>query len=567
MKKKLSPLTYDEPLRVPSADSVAWHEAADVVVVGFGAAGACSALAAREEGADVLVVERFEGGGATAFSGGVYYGGGTRFQKEAGVDDTPDDMFDYLKTEVGDVVGEATLRRFCEQSGPNMEWLVKHGARFSGTLRAMNAEYMSPGYSLYYSGNELTKRRAAVAKPAPRGHIYAGEGTGSMGHHLFAALKTGVTNAGVRVRTHSPVSRLVVDAMGTVVGVEVSELADGTAALRRHQRYLRIFNLGMGILYGSLARWLGRKTAEVERQGVPRLIRARRGVILSTGGFIHNPAMVAEYLPQHTKGITLGSLGCSGAGLFLGKSMGAGTALLGNVCSSRAMQLKPFLKGLLVGADGNRMISEDAYGALIGDVIAKQGGKAWLILDKELYSAVWKLIMPWRPMIMRYRSRTFLSVTLAARRGPSLDALARKCGLPIENLRRAVTEFNQIAQGKMEDPFDKLPENLRPLNDEPYFAIDCSVDSRGFPPLNFSLGGLTVNEETGQVLREDGCPISRLYAAGRTAVGIPSNFYVSGLSIADCVFSGRRAGKAVMTPHVDRHRTSREQAGTPVRAL
>ncbi|MFD4183567.1 FAD-binding protein, partial [Rhodococcus sp. NPDC058514] len=43
------------------------------------------------------------------------------------------------------------------------------------------------------------------------------------------------------------------------------------------------------------------------------------------------------------------------------------------------------------------------------------------------------------------------------------------------------------------------------------------------------------------VLAADGVAIEGLYAAGRTAVGICSNSYVSGLSLADCVFSGRRA--------------------------
>jgi 3-oxo-5alpha-steroid 4-dehydrogenase len=54
------------------------------------------------------------------------------------------------------------------------------------------------------------------------------------------------------------------------------------------------------------------------------------------------------------------------------------------------------------------------------------------------------------------------------------------------------------------------------------------------------MGGLIVNEETGQVKDDDGNDIEGLYAAGRTAVGIPSWLYMSGLSIADCVFSGLR---------------------------
>ena len=56
------------------------------------------------------------------------------------------------------------------------------------------------------------------------------------------------------------------------------------------------------------------------------------------------------------------------------------------------------------------------------------------------------------------------------------------------------------------------------------------------------MGGLAVDEYSGQVKTLDGTGIEGLYAAGRTAVGIASNNYVSGLSIADGVFSGRRAG-------------------------
>ena len=60
-----------------------------------------------------------------------------------------------------------------------------------------------------------------------------------------------------------------------------------------------------------------------------------------------------------------------------------------------------------------------------------------------------------------------------------------------------------------------------------------------------TLGGLVVDEATGRVLGDDDEPIVGLYAAGRAALGICSRQYVSGLSIADCVFSGRRAAAAV----------------------
>ena len=60
-----------------------------------------------------------------------------------------------------------------------------------------------------------------------------------------------------------------------------------------------------------------------------------------------------------------------------------------------------------------------------------------------------------------------------------------------------------------------------------------------------TLGGLVIDEESGSVIGTNGEIIQGLYAAGRSAVGICSNIYVSGLSVADCIFSGRRIGKTI----------------------
>ena len=65
-----------------------------------------------------------------------------------------------------------------------------------------------------------------------------------------------------------------------------------------------------------------------------------------------------------------------------------------------------------------------------------------------------------------------------------------------------------------------------------------------------TLGGLVVDPGSGQVLRPDGSPVDGLYAAGRSAAGLCSRSYVSGLSLADCVFSGRRAGHHAAGHHV-----------------
>ena len=91
MASKQSPQTHQSasPVyavrRIASADKELWNASCDVVVVGWGCAGASAALEAREQGLEVAVLERFEGGGASLLSGGmVYAGGGTPYQTAAG---------------------------------------------------------------------------------------------------------------------------------------------------------------------------------------------------------------------------------------------------------------------------------------------------------------------------------------------------------------------------------------------------------------------------------------------------------------------------------------------------
>ncbi|WP_425322153.1 FAD-dependent oxidoreductase, partial [Actinoplanes campanulatus] len=167
-------------------------ESATVVVVGFGAAGACAAIEAAEAGADVLVIDRFTGGGATAISGGIVYaGGGTRQQRAAGVTDTPSAMYAYLRHEAGDAVSPATLRRFCDGSADMLAWLEDHGVPFDARLCPYKTSYPTNRHYLYQSGSEH-----AHPDPAPRGHRVHAPGTS--GGTLHARLATAARALGVR---------------------------------------------------------------------------------------------------------------------------------------------------------------------------------------------------------------------------------------------------------------------------------------------------------------------------------------------------------------------------------
>jgi 3-oxo-5alpha-steroid 4-dehydrogenase len=119
--------------------------------------------------------------------------------------------------------------------------------------------------------------------------------------------------------------------------------------------------------------------------------------------------------------------------------------------------------------------------------------------------------------------------------------LARKLSIPDSALRDTVALYNGLHEEGAADPMGKPSQYLASLKQGPWYALDCRADGLVRNP-SITLGGLCVDETSGEVLAVNGGKITGLYAAGRSAVGVASHSYVSGLSIADCVFSGRRAG-------------------------
>jgi 3-oxo-5alpha-steroid 4-dehydrogenase len=546
------------PLRVADSESVHWDEHCDVLVVGWGAAGACAALEARARGADVLIADRFTGGGASAKSGGVVYaGGGTRHQQAAGFNDSPEAMFDYLKHETQNVVSDDTLRRFCTDSVSNLQWLESHGAPYAHQMPpGGKTSYPPDGYFLYYSGNELVPDHRGPLPAAPRGHRTVGKGQG--GAVLYAHLKAACLKAGARPLLQAAARRLVIDPQKRVLGAEFWCMPEGSKEAELHARLAaraeRLQNFAPG--YCNKLRV---KICQLERDFArPRRIRARNGVILSTGGFIFNRQLLGQHAPKFRRNFKVGATGCDGSGLRLGASVGGQGRGLERVSAWRFLN-PPYSwhKGIVVNRQGQRFCNEEVYGATLGQpLMEEQGGKAWLVLDaplrkkaigEALFGGYW-----W------FQSFPALALMLfKVRKGKSLSELAHATSMDPAVLRASVLAANAAARGEAPEPFGKSEGGRQVLDQGPFYACDISVTNPVFPLGALTLGGLRVDELSGAVLDEQGQAIAGLYAAGRTALGIPSHLYISGLSLADCVFSGRRAGAAVahaqgqssQTPH------------------
>jgi 3-oxo-5alpha-steroid 4-dehydrogenase len=174
-------------------------------------------------------------------------------------------------------------------------------------------------------------------------------------------------------------------------------------------------------------------------------------------------------------------------------------------------------------------------------MIDKHSGRGFLVLDAN----------SWTKARRQFRSQTLTFqrvmagylLTAGHKKAGTLGQLARKIGVPTAALRQTVAAYNDGIHSGTGDPAHKASDLCSPIEQGPFYAIDISIkNSPAFPAPGLTLGGLRVDEETGQVLTDGGDHVGGLYAAGRSAVGICSNSYISGLSLADCVFSGRRAG-------------------------
>ena len=553
-KPRISTVTPIEPaLEIENVNAIDWRESADVVVVGWGASGACAALEARANGSSVIVIDRFEGGGASALSGGVVYaGGGTPYQLQAGFQDSPEAMAAYLKYEVNGVVSDQTIMKFCQDSVSNLAWLETHGANFAATMPDHKTSYPPEGKFLYFSGNEVVPAcQTKEGPPAPRGHRTVARG--QSGKVLFEALQNATLKSGVHTLTQATVRRLVCERTSAeqtprIVGVEIWQLPEGAPETLRHAE-----------LHKKVARWRTfwpGKAAECRREAakielataIRSYIKAHKGVILSTGGFIYNAELMSQFAPHAKKGWPVGGAGCDGSGLRLGQTVGANASALNNISAWRFITPPSvWPQGIVINTEGERFCNEQVYGAKLGhELVDHQNGRGWLIIDSKLkWKAIQQCLLGG---LWAFQSLPALAMMLlGAKKASSLEALAAKLKAEPSKLRQSLDAANAAARGECEDAFGKSKDMRHDMSRGPYLALDISIGNPTFPLATLTLGGLHVDENNGQVLHASGQAIAGLYAAGRTALGLPSSRYVSGLSLADCVFSGRRAGRAVAT--------------------
>lgn len=468
----------------------------DVVVVGLGCAGASAAYEAALAGADVVVLDAAGPGGASAMSGGeIYLGGGTELQQACGIEDDAEAMLAYLLAALGPHADEEKLRLYCDGSVEHFRWFWGLGVEFRPSLYEGVSWLPATDDGLMWLG-ENAWPFTEVARPAPRGHRPATAGHG--GWLLMERLVAAVHAAGATVQTDTRVDELLLDDDGRVAGVRARRFGE---------------------------------TVE---------IRARRGVVLATGGFVDDDAMVADHVPALVGHGRVSAGRDDGSGIRLGLSAGGTTRRLAS--AQVALSVVPALacRGLLVDGLGQRFINEDVYPGRFSQAAVLHRNGPWFTLVDE---RGWEEVGPADRWGVQPRA---VAATLAE--------IEAEVGLPAGSLEDTVARYDRDAAAGHDSLHHKDPRWLRPLV-PPYALVDATV---GFNPAGsrvdgstgvsgFTLGGLRTSVD-GEVLDATGEPVPGLWAAGRVASGIHGEGYVSGTSLGDGTFFGRRAGRAAAGP-------------------
>lgn len=487
-----------------SSPKIQWDANYDVVVLGFGGAGATAARFAADEGAKVLLVDAAPEGSE---------GGNTKVSHQL---IASGDNFDNLKSyykQMAEPIGidDDVLNTFVEGLVDMNNYVKKYldvepfsirKQWIESDLSAVTEEY--PEFSGVHSA-DMTVVHEGIADAA-----------------LWKILRQKVVERADKIDVwfNSPARHLIQDSQTkTIIGVQV------------------------------------------EHEHVVRNIQAQNGVVLATGGFENNQQMIEDYL-QEPYLSPIGTTYNKGAGIKMALEVGADLwhmrsyESLGQLHGLSPKQPKgvrskyatnifwPILftgSIITIGDDGTRYFKEDdinrhghIYNHGFWRIPLSQEHPA-VIFDQKQYDKI---------QADNDNPNGYPDILKFAIKANNLAELANKIGTNADNLQQTITDFNYFAQKGKDYAYQREPKTLTSFSENgPYYAILMRQNM-----LN-TQGGARRNSRC-QVLNPNGQPIAHLYEAGE--LGAPfANQYAGGGNLADCLISGKIAGQNAAQVKVD----------------
>lgn len=478
-----------------------WDVEADVIVVGFGAAGVAAAVTAHDLGARVVILEKAPDG---------EHGGNTRVAGQGYLNTSdPDKAAAYLRALCGPyAVPEAMVRVWADEMCKNNDWLASLGGD--------PQEHQHPPVGIEFPDLPGADCVHKFHDGPTYGYSYTWQ------------------------RFESLVRRRPIPVFYETPAVEL-------------------------IQHSSTKEILG---VRAQRRSGPVAVKARRGVVLTCGGFENNQEMVRDYLPGIPCCYTSGSPYNEGDGIAMAMAVGADLWHMNNyagpsmalkvpeVRTSFSMQALHFSKqmpgGMIVVGPDARRFCDEKFKTRHGKIPAHGGWMPlpvpcpmFMVFDHALFSAgpLYDAHPShgWTQIIERYEWSADNRAELAKgwiKSADSLAGLAGQIGIDPAALADTVTQWNRACDARHDAEFGRKLM-LEPIADRPFYAIELS------PSMLNTQGGPRRNEK-GQIVRPNGSPIPRLYSAGELG-SIYSYLYQGTGNIGECLAFGRVSGRNAAT--------------------
>jgi 3-oxosteroid 1-dehydrogenase len=538
-----------------------------------------AALTAQRNGLRAVIVEKAAHfGGSTARSGGGVWIPNNEVLRRDGVEDTAEAARTYLHSIVGDVVPAERIDTYLERGPEALSFLLANSP--------LRMQWV-PDYSDYYPEAPGGRVGGRSVEPKP----YNLKKLGAQRVHLEpdygkSPLNVTVTQADFRwatlmMRTPRGVRRVLRIGLRWIWSMLTrKDLAVRGQAFVGALR-VGLMQAGVPVLLNTALEDLHIEDdviagVVVSRDGEQRVLRAKFGVVLASGGFEHNATMRQQYQRAPIGADwTVGAQANTGDGILAGERQGAALDLMDDAWWGPSIPLtggpwfalaeRTLPGGIMVNERAERFMNEslpyvEAVHKMYGGEYGQGEGPGenipcWMIIDQRYRNRyVFAGVPPRRPFPGRW-----YKAGVVVKAG-TLDELAEKIGLPGDSLTATIERFNGFVESGKDDDFGRgdsgydryygdptIKPNpcLSPIDRAPFYAITMVPGDLG------TKGGLRTDVDA-RVLREDGSVVAGLYAAGNASAPVMGHTYAGpGATIGPAITFGylaaldiaRRAGR------------------------
>ncbi|OCG58831.1 flavocytochrome c [Gilliamella sp. Nev3-1] len=268
-----------------------------------------------------------------------------------------------------------------------------------------------------------------------------------------------------------------------------------------------------------------------EEDGSTHVIKTK-AVIIATGGFSANTAMVEKYRPDLKGFVTTNHKGATGSGIMILEKLGAGTVDMGEIQIHPTVEqtssylISESIRGggaILVSQKGQRFVNElDTRDKVSAEIIHLPEHYAYILFDQQVRDE--------NKAVEEYVSNQLVT------QANTLEELAQELSIDSRTLANTVARYNQFAITKHDQDFGRTTGIRHPIEKAPFYAIKIA------PGVHHTMGGVTINTQT-QVLDANKNVIQGVFAAGEVVGGIHGANRIGGNAVADIIIFGMQAGK------------------------